>query len=452
MSFILNYTVSVVLCAAGVMMYARGLKGVSSLVLIAVSLLAEQAVYAGENGVSRLRAPVYISKNCRPGVQMQAAVLHTAALSVASGPGNPQAIRQKVRQLPRSRRANKLPSWYKRAQAAALRSQSFPMQRLRTGPVQPSARVRIREPVASPASERSPARDLARQERGAASVTARSAPVRGRDGLASRPESRGTRHRRLVQESLDTLDTLDTMDEEMDWEAGNRALRGAPAHLMDDPLERPLGNENFTRAIKTDPFGHYRLVEPVVFNSTTDLPLSNATHPFCGRLTGSGANSLQLDLTRQEDGDLHLFGGLVNAFMDLSLKDSRLISEKGSLALFGGPTQGSALRLRVDNSELKAQGGRHAALVEQLEANNTIDLTMSDSNITLLGSSAAKGPLVAGPVARTVGRNNSLHVHDSSANRVEAQGQHSPVVASLGWGYLDFKNCTLEYGRCFTGL
>ncbi|MCY4473702.1 MAG: hypothetical protein OXC07_12925, partial [Kistimonas sp.] len=58
-------------------------------------------------------------------------------------------------------------------------------------------------------------------------------------------------------------------------------------------------------------------------------------------------------------------------------------------------------------------------------------------------SRAGEGPVVAGPVARTVGRNNAMRVQDASANRVEAEGQGSPVVASLGWGHLDFENCTV---------
>ncbi|MCY4471710.1 MAG: hypothetical protein OXC07_02660, partial [Kistimonas sp.] len=56
---------------------------------------------------------------------------------------------------------------------------------------------------------------------------------------------------------------------------------------------------------------------------------------------------------------------------------------------------------------------------------------------------ASEGPVVAGPVARTVGRNNSMRVQDASANRVEAEGQGSPVVASLGWGHLDLQNCMM---------
>jgi len=422
--------------------------------LVVVSSLVGLPVFAGESGLAKVRAPVCVRGDCRPGsgAQMQGVLLQTAALSVASGAGRAQGVKQKLGNLPQSRKA-RLPSWYKRAQAAELRGQAASVQQVRAGPVQPRARTRVREPETLAASGRSQGRERARQGRAVVSATTTSEAPRVRSAAGPRPEMRGARHRRLVQESLDAMDAMDNADNAMDWEAGAREPRSVSARSMPDPV--PLVSANFTRGIKANLSGNYKLAEPVTLGFSQDLPLGNETHPFRGTLRGTAENSLEVRMDKPGGGDLHVFGSLESATIDLSVKDSSLSTIDGSVALFGGFTNNSDLTLRVRNSELIARGGKHAALVARLEENNKIDLMMSDSNLTLSGGSAGEGPLVAGPVARTFGGSqtrssmNTMRVHDSSGNRVQAEGQHSPVVASLGWGHLDIKNCRSPCGFGF---
>jgi len=433
------------------------------MVLLAAALwVCGQPGHAGDrvmtNG-SLAPAPGCVRGACRPGpgagARLQGAFLQTAALSVALGPGSAQAQQLRksgLRAQSRSRRA-RLPSWYRRAQVAEMRSQAMPAPQLAAS-VPARARARVREPAVPAAGDRSQGREFVRQGRASSSLAAAAdsapepAPARVRSAV-TRAETRGARHRRLIQESLEELDG----EMEMDWEAEAREPRDVPSRPMPDPSATPLGSTNFTSAIKADPSGNYELVEPVTLTTTTDLPLSNASHPFRGTLRGRGSNSLEVYLTKTNQtnhtgGDLHLFEGLANATIDLSVKDSHLVNTRGSVALFGGSTEDSSLALRVSHSTLLAYRGSHAALVEKLGANNNLDVTLSDSRVLVSEPSVGQGPLVAGPVAHTVGQNNSMHVHDSDGNWVHAlswkDGQHSPVVASLGWGQLNFNSSTRD--------
>ncbi|MCY4472841.1 MAG: hypothetical protein OXC07_08535, partial [Kistimonas sp.] len=417
--------------------------------LLAVCLVCGQPVHAGDRRMTNgsLLVPACARGECRSGAgaRVQGALLQTAALSVALGPGGSRMGNLRLRDQPRRSRA-RLPSWYRRAQTAEVRGQAAPVAQVRSAPVQPSVRTRVRERVVAGANERSQGAELERQGRAAASVSTDARPGRQRAAALPRPEVRAARHRRLIQESLEA------MVSEMDWEAQERELRDVPAAQMSSPEQTSLVNHNFSSTIRDNPSGNYRLAESVLLNSTTDLPLSNETHPFRGTLKGTVDTSLRIDLNESAGRNLHVFGGLANASVDLSVENSRLINNNGGVALFGGSTDNSTLTLQVSDSALEAQGGSHAALVEKLGDNNEITLRMRDSNITVSGSSASGEPLVAGPVAQTLGRNNSLHVYNSSGNRVMAQGegQQAPVVASLGWGHLDFRRCSRAHvpGGC----
>ena len=65
-----------------------------------------------------------------------------------------------------------------------------------------------------------------------------------------------------------------------------------------------------------------------------------------------------------------------------SVHDSRLFNSNGSVALFGGRTDSSTLNLKVRNSSLDAEGGRHAALVEHWAGTRkTMTLSMNDTSL-----------------------------------------------------------------------
>ncbi|MCY4472927.1 MAG: hypothetical protein OXC07_08970, partial [Kistimonas sp.] len=424
-------------------MFPQSLKRLGGLVVMVVSLSAGQPVYAGEGGVAKVRAPVCVRGDCRPapGAQMQSLILQTAALSVARGSGSAQAVKQKLRNFPQSRRA-RLPSWYKRAQAAEVRGQSSSVPQLRAGSVQPSARTRVRESVKPAVSEQSQGRDQVRQGRAAVAVTTTSEASRVRSAAGSRPATRGMRHRRLVQESLDA------MDGEMGWDTGGRGPRSASAQGPYDPTATPLGSANFISGIKANLSGNYRLAGAVALNSTEGLPLGNDSHPFRGKLTGTSENSLQLNLAKDGGGDLSLFGGLEDAHINMTVRDSELRTSNGSVSLFGGRTENSTLDLKVRDSVLEARGG-NASLVEKIEDGSTFLLSMDGTRLDaeMNGTDKGSGLLVAGPVAHTDGSETFMRLYDSSDNIVQAKARpgavtngSSPLVeASLGWGYVDIQ-------------
>jgi len=180
--------------------------GRSGLLSLALVLMCSQGVWAGDRNVS---SPV------RPGgaAWAQGTLLQAAALSVAVGPGHQQTGRRGVRELPRRCRA-RLPSWYRRAQAAQEQGRSNLVAAVCPAG-QPQSRARVRESGRALKPGGRSVRKPARQQRGGkAVVVARAEPVQGRASTRFDADARGARHRRLVQESL-----------EQELEEEGRALR-----------------------------------------------------------------------------------------------------------------------------------------------------------------------------------------------------------------------------------
>ena len=98
-------------------------------------------------------APPCHRSDCRPGqnpaVRVQGALLQAAALSVASASLGRQGSGRPGKDLPR-RHKTRLPSWYKRAQAAQLRGQAVPV----------AARVQRQVPIRARVREARPAADI----------------------------------------------------------------------------------------------------------------------------------------------------------------------------------------------------------------------------------------------------------------------------------------------------
>ena len=241
----------------------------------------------------------------------------------------------------------------------------------------------------------------------------------------------------------------------------------------------PLVSRNFS-CIGHNLGGDYQLVEPVVLNTGMGLPLGNDTHPFTGRLTGTGSNSLELHLGREDPGDLCIFGGLEQATVNLCVHDSDLDCAHGDVALFGGHTKDSDLHLRLHNDSLRAcdgnvalcagrmdnttldvqmdhceltsEKGHYAALVEELGEHDHVHLSMNDSHFTMKDTRILPGDaqncLVAGPVARTCGSDNEMDIEHVCHNLVEVVATagggstESLTLASMGWGYMKASGTT----------
>ena len=83
--------------------------------------------------------------------RVQGALLQVAALSMVRGADHAPGSGRQLKDLPHRSKA-RLPSWYRRAQAAQVRSQITSVPRLRPGPVPPPARARVRQsPLAASA-------------------------------------------------------------------------------------------------------------------------------------------------------------------------------------------------------------------------------------------------------------------------------------------------------------
>ena len=261
-------------------------------------------------------APGCAMGECRTGPvrvpAIRGALLQAAALSVVAGPGFSEPRAGSLKALPRRSRA-RLPSWYRRAQAAQLRDQTRPAERVGSTSGRSAAPVRVREPV--PAAPGSHSREPLRLARASLSTSATSEPPAARrSSHAPRHAPRATRRRRLIEESLEQSFTAQAPQA-----AHERSPRALPAHQQlgqSSPSPTPLGSDNFTQTIRSNLKGHYALAEPVVINSTLGLPLGDDRTPFEGRLVGTDSNSLRLDL-KKDGGDLALFGGLKGAHVDL---------------------------------------------------------------------------------------------------------------------------------------
>ena len=207
--------------------------------LLALCCAGGSTLMAGERNLSASVAPVCARGECRPvphaGARVQGALLQAAALSVASGPRAAQTAGGRVRDLPRRNHA-RLPSWYRRAQAAQLQGQSPTVAAARNAAAPPrQARVRESPRAAATAGHghvRSPTHLSTQKTTPDATM-----PTPLRSAAKPRTEARGARHRRLIEESMAQL-TLD--------EPGRQARQVADgssrvlASTMDDSFSTAL--------------------------------------------------------------------------------------------------------------------------------------------------------------------------------------------------------------------
>ena len=121
------------------------------LLALILSLAFGCNAWAGGGNGSVSVAPICHRSDCRPGqgpaVRVQGALLQAAALSVASASLGRQGSGRPGKDLPR-RHQTRLPSWYKRSQAAQLRGQAVPVAASVQQKMPIRARVREAKPTA----------------------------------------------------------------------------------------------------------------------------------------------------------------------------------------------------------------------------------------------------------------------------------------------------------------
>ena len=168
--------------------------GISGLLSLVLCLVCSSAAWAGHRNQSSSVTPGSAAR-------AQGTLLQAAALSVAVGPGQQLGGKQQISQLPRRCRV-RLPSWYRRAQAAQLQGRCRELASVRPAD-RPQLRARVREPGRVLAESGGSRRKPARQQRVKSTASARAASVRGRASLRFDSDARGARHRRLVQDALE---------------------------------------------------------------------------------------------------------------------------------------------------------------------------------------------------------------------------------------------------------
>ena len=216
------------------LMYRAGLAS------LAVWMALSPGLMAGERNLSASVAPVCARGECRPaphaGARVQGALLQAAALSVVGGPRGAQTAGGRVKDLPRRSQA-RLPSWYRRAQAAQLQGQS-PTVAAGRNATAPPRQARVRESsggaaVGTGGRVRTPSLPSMRD-----ASTAAVEPKPSRSAIRPRSEARGARHRRLIEESMEQL----TLDEPVrrPRQVDRGYSSGLFASAMDDSLSAAL--------------------------------------------------------------------------------------------------------------------------------------------------------------------------------------------------------------------
>ena len=169
---------------------------IGKLLTFAFFLMCGGAVWAGHRNLSSSLAPTTVAR-------AQGALLQAAALSVAVGPGHQQQVqRQRIREVSRRSRA-RLPSWYRRSQAAQRLGNADAVAAVRPAG-QDLRHARVRERSGAPPAQRTVRQQTRQQQvqrvmRSAAVSRSEAGVVPG--GVRLGAKARGAERRRLVQQA-----------------------------------------------------------------------------------------------------------------------------------------------------------------------------------------------------------------------------------------------------------
>ena len=331
--------------------------------LALVLLLSWGQALAGEKGTAVSAAPVCHRSDSRSGqsgaVRVQGALLQTAALSVASGAVGSSVGRRQLKNLPR-RHQSRWPSWYTRAQAARLRGQQAAVAAV-SHAVPSSARTRVRE--SSGTAGRSAAGGVRSPPRPQAVALKKGGQLESPSSKASwpRPQARGARHRRLVQESLDALDedlaSLTLSESARGSDGALSASAPDPEATGQGRQARSLSPAASEPAVLTrhnlkdiQPQGIYR----INVTQDADLVLFDSTCPNITRI-----NLTLVDSHIESRGDLVVFAcDLSGIPAEVSIQGSTLVAGKKLHLIGARAMQDCDISVNIgNNSHLDAKNG-----------------------------------------------------------------------------------------------